>query len=222
MRALIRFIDEMPTPAVRVPSYNLAFLPHFQSMSEEAFRALADAKPLRREFLLKMGRSGFPEADMNEALERLRRAAVRMDDAIRQSGGPWLLGARITLADVAIMPVIVRMNDIRLAHLWSDLPAVARWFAAIQSRSRLPADLLRGLAPDREVSPPARATRPLSGIGPAASGGQRCDVRAAARSSAQVRRRHWAPVTAAWLFKEIIVTSSEDKHWFRKATTISR
>jgi glutathione S-transferase len=27
MRALIRFIDELPTPAVRVPSYNLAFLP---------------------------------------------------------------------------------------------------------------------------------------------------------------------------------------------------
>jgi glutathione S-transferase len=133
MRALIRFIDEMPTPAVRVPSYNLAFLPHFQSMSEEAFLALADAKPLRREFLLKMGRSGFPEADMNEALERLRRAAVRMDDAIRQSGGPWLLGARITLADVAIMPVIVRMNDIHLAHLWSDLPAVARWLTAIQT-----------------------------------------------------------------------------------------
>jgi glutathione S-transferase len=133
MRALIRFIDEMPTPAVRVPTYNLAFLPHFQSMSEEAFRALADAKPLRREFLLKMGRSGFPESDMNEALERLRRAAVRMDDAIRQSGGPWLLGARITLADVAIMPVIVRMNDIRLHRLWSDLPAVARWFEAIQA-----------------------------------------------------------------------------------------
>ena len=48
MRALMRFIDEVPTPAVRVPSYNLAFLPHFQGMSEEAFRALADAKPLRR------------------------------------------------------------------------------------------------------------------------------------------------------------------------------
>jgi glutathione S-transferase len=133
MRALIRFIDEMPTPAVRVPSYNLAFLPHFQSMSEEAFRALADSKPLRREFLLKMGRTGFPEADMDEALERLRRAVQRMADAIRDSGGPWLLGARISLADVAIMPVIVRMHDIRLGHLWSDRPAVAEWFEAIRA-----------------------------------------------------------------------------------------
>jgi hypothetical protein len=38
MRSLMRFIDEVPTPATRVPSYNLAFLPHFQTMSEEAFR----------------------------------------------------------------------------------------------------------------------------------------------------------------------------------------
>jgi glutathione S-transferase len=133
MRALISFIDEVPTPAIRVPSYNLAFLPHFQSMSEEAFRALADAKPLRREFLLKMGRTGFPEAEMKEALERLRRAALRMDDEIRKSGGPWLLGAQISLGDIAIMPVIVRMNDIGLAHTWSDQPSVARWFEAIQA-----------------------------------------------------------------------------------------
>jgi glutathione S-transferase len=133
MRALMRFIDEVPTPAIRVPSYNLAFLPHFRSMSEEAFRALADAKPLRREFLLRMGRTGFPEAEMNEALGRLRRAITRLDDEIRASGGPWLLGARMTLADIAIMPVIVRMADIRLGHRWSDRPAVATWLEAIRA-----------------------------------------------------------------------------------------
>jgi glutathione S-transferase len=44
-----------------------------------------------------------------------------------------LLGARLTLADVAIMPVIVRMDDIRLAHLWSDRPVVARWLEAIRA-----------------------------------------------------------------------------------------
>jgi glutathione S-transferase len=133
MRALMRFIDEVPTPAVRVPSYNFAFLPHFQGMSEEAFRALADAKPLRREFLLKMGRTGFSEAEMKAALDRLRRAVARMDDAIAGAGGPWLLGARITLADVAIMPVIVRMADIGLAHLWSDSPAISRWLGSIRA-----------------------------------------------------------------------------------------
>lgn len=38
MRALIRFMDEVPTTAIRVPSYNLAFLPHFQSMGRPSGR----------------------------------------------------------------------------------------------------------------------------------------------------------------------------------------
>ena len=33
MRALLHFIDEMPAAAVRVPTFNLAFLPRFQKMS---------------------------------------------------------------------------------------------------------------------------------------------------------------------------------------------
>ena len=61
MRALMRFIDEVPAAAIRVPSYNLAFLPAFQAMSEDEFRALAESKPLRKEFLLTMGRTGFSQ-----------------------------------------------------------------------------------------------------------------------------------------------------------------
>jgi glutathione S-transferase len=133
MRSLMRFIDEVPTPAVRIPSYNLAFLPHYRAMSAEEFQALADSKPLRREFLLKMGREGFSEADMNEALDRLKRAVARMDAAIAASGGPWLMGADLTLADVAVMPVIVRMADINLGATWADRPAVAYWLDLIRA-----------------------------------------------------------------------------------------
>jgi glutathione S-transferase len=115
-----------------VPSYNLAFLPHFRSMSADAFQALADSKPLRREFLLKMGRTGFSPAEMDDAERRLRRAVLRLADEIGDSGGPWLLGAQITLADVAIMPVIVRLADLRLDH---SGPTGRRWRAGSR-RSR--------------------------------------------------------------------------------------
>ncbi|MFL5053394.1 MAG: glutathione S-transferase family protein, partial [Xanthobacteraceae bacterium] len=37
MRALMRFIDEMPAAAVRVPTFNLAFLPRFAAMSVDEF-----------------------------------------------------------------------------------------------------------------------------------------------------------------------------------------
>ena len=133
MRALMRFIDEMPAAAVRVPTFNLAFLPRFQAMSEEEFIAFANAKPLRREFMLAMGRNGFPPAEMDAALGRLARTLERMADAIAASGGPWLMGARPTLADVAVMPAIVRMADLRLDKMWTQMPAIGRWYDLIRA-----------------------------------------------------------------------------------------
>jgi glutathione S-transferase len=133
MRALMRFIDEMPAAAIRVPTFNLAFLPRFQAMSEEEFAAFANAKPLRKEFMLAMGRDGFSTAEMNAALGRLARTLDRMADAIAASGGPWLMGARPTLADVAVMPAIVRMADLGLAAMWAGKPAIGRWHEAIRA-----------------------------------------------------------------------------------------
>jgi glutathione S-transferase len=133
MRSLMRFIDEMPAAAVRVPTFNLAFLPRFAAMSEAEFLAFADSKPLRKEFMLAMGRKGFPQKDMDAAMERLRRTYERMDAEIEKSGGPWLLGSDITLADVAVMPAIVRMSDLGQEGALEDLPRTRRWYEAIRA-----------------------------------------------------------------------------------------
>jgi glutathione S-transferase len=133
MRALMRFIDEMPAAAVRVPTFNLAFLPRFAAMSEDEFLAFAESKPLRKEFMLAMGRTGFPQREMDSALDRLARTLVRMEDSISTYGGPWLLGKDITLADIAVMPAIVRMADLNLDTMWAKKPAIGRWYDAIRA-----------------------------------------------------------------------------------------
>ncbi|HEY0566905.1 MAG TPA: glutathione S-transferase N-terminal domain-containing protein [Xanthobacteraceae bacterium] len=133
MRALMRFIDEMPAAAVRVPTFNIAFLPRFAAMSEDEFLAFAESKPLRREFMLAMGRKGFPEKEMNAALERMQRTYERMQDVISESGGPWLMGKRPTLADISLMPAIVRMDDLGLDNMWAGKPKVARWYEEIRA-----------------------------------------------------------------------------------------
>ena len=132
MRSLMHFIDEMPAAAVRVPTFNLAFLPNFQKMSREDFVAMAESKPLRKEFMMSMGQTGFPKAEMDAALARLRRAWERMEAEIEASGGPWLLGKDITLADVAVMPALVRMDDLGMPD-WQDLPRVKTWFDNIRA-----------------------------------------------------------------------------------------
>ena len=51
----------------------------------------------------------------------------------RATGGPWLMGKHITLADVAVMPALVRMADLGLDTMWQDLPRVQRWFEEIRA-----------------------------------------------------------------------------------------
>jgi hypothetical protein len=56
-----------------------------------------------------------------------------MDREIELSGGPWLLGKDISLADVAAMPALVRMYDLNYAD-WQDLPRVVTWFDNIRAQ----------------------------------------------------------------------------------------
>ena len=134
MRAMLRFFDEVPAAAIRVPTFNLAFLPRFKAMTPAEFAAFAESKPLRKEFMLAMGQTGFPQSEMDQALGRLGRSVARMDDWIAASGGPWLMGEQLTLADIAVMPVIVRMDDINLDTMWKDRPAVARWLDLLRAQ----------------------------------------------------------------------------------------
>jgi glutathione S-transferase len=144
MRSLMRFIDEVPTPAIRVPSYNLAFLQHYRGMSDAEFQALADSKPLRRDFLLSMGRTGFPEAEMRRSRQRLAQGVARLQGAIEGSGGPFMLGAEMSLADVALMPTLVRMWDLGMEGAWDGLPLVARWFELIRAHPAYAATYYHG------------------------------------------------------------------------------
>jgi glutathione S-transferase len=56
-----------------------------------------------------------------------------MNEWITQSGGPWLMGTKLSLADIAVMPVIVRMADINMDDVWQDMPQIATWLNNIQT-----------------------------------------------------------------------------------------
>jgi glutathione S-transferase len=62
----------------------------------------------------------------------LRMTVTRMQSALEKT--EWLANDKFTLADVSIMPSIVRMDDLGLTHFWADLPKVADWYERIQRR----------------------------------------------------------------------------------------
>ena len=132
MRAWRQYIDEVPTPAIRPPSFNAFIVPLWSHMTDEEFHDYTERLPIRKHFYRKMGRTGFGKADIDEALDKLTQTLTRMEQSL--AGGPWLMGDQYTLADVSITPTLVRMEDIGLSHMWENLPLVTDWYARIKAK----------------------------------------------------------------------------------------
>jgi glutathione S-transferase len=134
MRAWMRYFEEVPTVAVRVPSFNMGFLPRYAGLDEARFRSeQSDIRPIRKHFYRRMGTTGFRRAEVEAALDQIDSTCARMDAAL--AAGPWLMGAQYTLADIVVTPSIDRMADLGYSIIWSDkYPRVTAWYARMQAR----------------------------------------------------------------------------------------
>jgi glutathione S-transferase len=145
MRKWLRYFEEVPTPAIRVPSFNQYLSKRFDKLTQSEFDKFVDNHPIRKQFYKKMRKeAGFDERETEAALDRLRQTVERMDKGLSESGGPWLMGEKLTLADYCIAPTIDRMADLGLSDIWADLPKVSRWFEQIKSRSAWPKTFYKG------------------------------------------------------------------------------
>jgi glutathione S-transferase len=134
MRAWMRFLEEVPTAAVRVPSFNMGFLPRFEGLDRKQFEAeQADVRPIRKQFYRRMGTTGFKKEDVEASFEQLGNTCRRMEAALES--GPWLLGAQYSLADIVVAPLIDRMADLGFSEIWDpEYPRVADWYARMRAR----------------------------------------------------------------------------------------
>ena len=135
MRAWMRYVEEVPTAAVRVPSFNGAFLYRFSGLDADRFaREHADVRPVRKHFYRRMGPTGFSAADVAASVEQLNATLDRMESAL--SRGPWLLGEMYSLADIVVAPLVDRMVDLGLGDLpgATRRPGVDAWRARIAER----------------------------------------------------------------------------------------
>lgn len=149
MRAWLRYIEEVPTASIRIPSFNGLFLAGWSAMSERARERYIAATPLRKGHYRRFGTTGFSKEQMEESLERLRQTVERIDAAAGESG--WLAGEEISLADLCVLPTIVRMSDLRIESVWDGLPHFQAWYARMQAR----ASFAQAFYPEAHVAPPA-------------------------------------------------------------------
>jgi glutathione S-transferase len=144
MRAWMRFIEEVPTAAVRVPSFNMGFLPRYEGMDRATFEgAESDIRPIRKQFYRRMGPGGFKKGDVYASFEQMGNTCSRMNAALEL--GPWLLGEQYTLADIIVAPLIDRMADLGMSEIWEQkYSRVTDWYARMKSRPAFQKTFYRG------------------------------------------------------------------------------
>jgi glutathione S-transferase len=132
VRAWLRYIEEVPTAAIRVPSFNGLFLNGWRQMNDAARARYIEATPLRKGHYRRFGTDGFSKEQVDESSERLRQTVERIDAAVAK--GSFLAGETISLADLCVLPTIVRMSDIGLESIWADLGGFKRWYELMRAR----------------------------------------------------------------------------------------
>ena len=164
MRAWTSFVDHLTTPAVRYPSFQYGgLLQKFQELTQEKFDAQIEKRPLKSEFYREMDKTtGFPHKLLRKALVDIKKSAIRLNDLIENSGGPWLMGKQFTLSDVAIGPLLDRIEDLGLEFIWTtELPKVRDWLSKFQNRPSVaktfyPGSRLSEMFPSLEIGKGSR------------------------------------------------------------------
>jgi len=133
MRAWMRYFEEVPTAAIRVPSFNNLFVESIAALDEETFTAMTERMPLRKAFYRQMnGKAGFDQRTYDDSMAKLEATLTRVETTLAST--TWISGENFSLADILLVPTVVRMEDMGLSSMWKHRPRVAQWFDTVQQR----------------------------------------------------------------------------------------
>jgi glutathione S-transferase len=134
MRLWSKFVDEGLFEGVTELSFSAMFRERMKNMPEEIrqirFRNIGD--PRRHDRFKSTYEFGVQSPFVLHAIGAYDRAFKLMEQTLAE-GGPWLLGKRVTLADINLMPLVARLAYLGLLDVWThDRPHVNLWWKQVQ------------------------------------------------------------------------------------------
>jgi glutathione S-transferase len=134
MRLWSKFVDEGLFEGVTEISFSAMFRERMKNMPEEIrqvrFRNIGD--PRRRDRFKSTYELGVQSPFVLHAIGAYERAFKLMEETLAD-GGPWILGARPTLADINMMPFVARLAYLGLLDVWTESrPHINAWWQQVQ------------------------------------------------------------------------------------------
>ena len=135
VRTLLQWIDEQVHHDISACTYPVAFRPGVLKTYDtpEKLEAYilkvpdAGKRKFRREIMTK----GTECAAFKTAVPRLASVLERLNGLLQNSH--YLVGDRLTVADIAYSPYITRLDHLSMSFMWEDKPAIADWYERLKA-----------------------------------------------------------------------------------------
>jgi glutathione S-transferase len=134
MRLWSKMVDEGLFEGVTEISFSAMFRERMRNMPEEIrerrFRNIGD--PRRRDRFMSTYELGVRSPFATHGIAAYERAFKMLEDTLSE-GGPWIVGASPSLADINLMPFAARLDYLGLLDLWiKNRPSVMAWWALVR------------------------------------------------------------------------------------------
>ena len=134
VRLYNKLIDEYVHNSCTILSFATAFRDRLAKMTPEAREAELSKSPSKKrsEYKRDVVAKGLASPYVIEALEHHEKMLDWMQEGSK--AGPYLAGDAFSLADIAVVPYILRLELLNLTRMWDKRPAVAAWWARVRER----------------------------------------------------------------------------------------
>lgn len=135
MRLWLKFSDNVAYAAVYAPTWTILSKRAADQFTEDNLQKVLARIPTkeRRDRWEAVAREGFSERELEDAYDKMITCLDSIEAAVGQ--GPWLIGEMYSLADIAMIPFIDRIRNLRPEFLdAAKYPGVARWEQALRAR----------------------------------------------------------------------------------------
>ena len=133
-RLFNKLIDEYVHNSCTILTFATAFRPGLLMMTPEEREAGFAKAPSKQRSAYKRDvvAHGLDSGFAKDAVEHHEKLLTWIDDAMKD--GRYLAGDTYSLADVAVIPYVLRLELLQLSRMWDRRPAVAAWWERVRQR----------------------------------------------------------------------------------------
>jgi glutathione S-transferase len=135
MRLWTKYSDDVAYKAVYAPTWQILSKRASASFTEDKLKDVLARIPTkeRRDRWEAVAKEGFTEAELGDAYDKMRQCLDRIESTLAE--GPWLAGEAYSLADIAMIPFIDRIRNLRPEYMPPDAyPRLSAWEGALRAR----------------------------------------------------------------------------------------